>query len=91
MGAGGLSYKQKKEEQARHRKLKTAYQKCESEIELLENEQKEIESSLSDPQIMSNYEETTRLALELEIVREKLNTAMEEWESLSEELLEFEE
>ena len=91
MGAGGLSYKQKKEEQARHRKLKTAYQKCESEIELLENEQKEIERSLSDPQIMSNYEETTRLALELEIVREKLNAAMEEWESLSEELLEFEE
>ncbi len=91
MGAGGLSYKQKKEEQARLRRLKTAYSKCESEIERLENEQKEIENSLSDISIASNYEETTRLALLLNEIKEQLNNAMDEWETLSEQLLEFEE
>ena len=91
MGAGGLSYKQQKEEQAKLRKLKTAYSKCEKEIEILENEQKELENFLLDPSVASNYEETSRLAKELEILKEKLNNAMEEWETLSEQLLEFEE
>lgn len=37
VGSGGLAYKKQKEIEARKRKLKTAYTKCEAEIEELEN------------------------------------------------------
>ena len=88
MGAGGLAYKQKKEEQARQRRLKTAFNKCEEQIACLEEEQKEIELALLNPDITSNYEKTTELALKLDKIKKDLDIKLLEWEELSLEILE---
>ena len=86
MGVGGAAYKQAKEEAARKRKAKTRLAKVEAEIEELENEATEIEGRLCGPEILSDYEELSKLTKELEEIKEKLSTAMEEWEILAEEL-----
>ncbi len=86
MGAGGAAYKQAKEEAARLRKAKTRLTKVEAEIEQLENTITEMEGKLSLPEILSDYEELSKLTKELEYTKEKLNSALEEWEALAEEI-----
>ncbi len=86
VGAGGLNYKQQKEEQARLRRLKTALAKCEEEIEILENKQSQIETKLSLPENAMDYEKVGVLSRELEETRDFLNEKMEKWEILSEQV-----
>ena len=85
MGAGGAAYKQAKEEAARKRKAKTRLLKVEEEIAELEKGISQTEEKLSLPENLSDYEAISRLTLELEAAKEKLNSFMEEWELLAEE------
>ncbi|MBR6572495.1 MAG: ABC-F family ATP-binding cassette domain-containing protein [Clostridia bacterium] len=87
IGAGGLNYKQQKEEQARVRKLKTSIAKCEEEIEVLEKKQTEIEAQLSIPENAADYEKITALSRELDEIKTLLNEKMENWENLSEQVV----
>lgn len=86
VGAGGLSYKQQKEEQSRIRKLKTGITKCEEEIEALEKKQTEIEAQLSIPENAADYEKIAALSRELDEVKNILNEKIENWENLSEQV-----
>lgn len=86
MGAGGASYKQAKEEAARKRKAKTRLLKVEGEIEELETLLAKTEEELSLPENLADYEAISKLTTELDEIKSKLNTAMEEWETLSIEL-----
>ena len=87
VGAGGLSYKQQKEEQSRVRKLKTGIAKCEEEIEALEKKQTEIEAQLSIPENAADYEKITALSRELDEIKNLLAEKMENWENLSEQVV----
>ena len=86
MGAGGASYKQAKEEAARLRKAKTRLSKVEAEIEELETLLSATEEELSLPENLSNYEIIAKLTTQLDDLKARLNTAMEEWEALAEEI-----
>ena len=86
VGAGGVSYKQQKEEQSKIRKLKTAIAKCEEEIEALENKQSEIEGQLLLPENTTDYVKMTSLSQELDEIKSILNEKMENWENLSEQV-----
>ena len=83
MGAGGASYKQKKEEAARQRKIKRQIEKTEQEITLFESRQAEIEEMLCNPENAADYEKISRLSLELEEVKQKISVLFEVWEELS--------
>lgn len=86
VGSGGAAYKQQKEEAARQRKLKTQLEKVEKEIEELEIRQTETEEKLCNPETAADYEKVASLSEELEMIKEQLQSKMELWESLSEEL-----
>ncbi len=86
VGAGGEGYKQKKEEQSRLRKLKTAISKIEEEIEALEKKQAEIEAELSLPQNATDYQKMTELSKELDEIKGILAEKLENWENLSEQV-----
>lgn len=79
--ANNNRYKQKKEWQSTVRKLKTAVQRAEEEIEALEAEAARGEALLADESVTSNYtrlmEETAKLN-ETHLLLEK---KMEEWET----------
>ncbi len=87
VGAGGQNYKQQKEIQSRQRKLKSAIEKCEEEIEFLEAKQKQIEEDLCNPENACDYLKTAELGEELSRVKEEIAKATEKWENLSEELI----
>ena len=86
VGAGGIGYKQQKEEQSKIRKLKTAIAKCEEEIEVLENKQSKIEAQLLLPENTTDYVKMTTLSQELDEIKSILNEKMENWENLSEQV-----
>ncbi len=86
LGVGGQSYKKQKEEASRLRKLKTAIEKCEKNIADLEEKQKQTEEKLSLPENANDYQQIITLSAELEEIKERLQTEMETWESLCEEI-----
>ncbi len=85
VGAGGMSYKQQKEEAARQRRLKTQIEKTEQEIDALEQEQAELEERLSLPETTADYQLLMEVTKSLDEVKEKLLAAMEKWEELCEQ------
>ena len=89
VGAGGLSYKQQKEEASRLRRLKTEQARVEQEIDELEKRQAELEADLCDPEKAADYQLMTKLSKELEEIKEKIVLAMGRWEELSAQLEEF--
>jgi ATP-binding cassette subfamily F protein 3 len=79
-------YLKKKQDAANLRKLKTAFSKCEQEIEKTEQELSAINEQLSDPDVSADYvkvSELTNKAADLEVALENLMT---EWETLGAEL-----
>ena len=79
-------YLKKKQDAANLRKLKTAFSKCEKEIENCEQELSLLNEQLIDPEVSADYvkvSELTGKAAELEAALEKL---MLEWERLGAEL-----
>jgi len=79
-------WKQYKEQQATQRKLENQIKKAEKEIENLESRNTEIDELLSHEEIYTNVEELLRLNNEKKALEQKLETCMELWEQLSEEL-----
>lgn len=78
-------YKLKKERQSQLRKAKTQLTKCEEQIEQLEIEIDEINEKLSSAQ----YEELMQLTADLELKTNTRDELYNEWESLSELVLEL--
>lgn len=78
-----LSWQQQKEEQARQRKIKNEIQKVEKEIEILEEENKEIDSALCNPANATNSAYLQELAEKKAGNDSRLEELMEQWEKLS--------
>ena len=81
------AYKQQKENKAEQRKLRAALRKIEDTIERLEAELSELEKQLSQPEIASDYAAITELTQTMDDLRTEIDLQMEEWETLSEQII----
>ncbi len=77
-------YKLNKERRSEIRKMRTKLRNCETAIENNEAKAAQIEEQLSDPEVISVYEEVKRLSDELDAVKADGEALMEEWEELTE-------
>lgn len=90
MGAGGKSYNEQKLLRRERTKIKTALRKAEELIAELEEKIELKNEELNSLADASDYEKTFALTNELAELEERLAGAMEEWENLAEQSLEFE-
>ena len=81
-----LDYKQKKERESERRKLTTRVSRLESEIEELDGKINELNAAMSE---ISDYQKALEMSEELEKFRSRQEAAMEEWESASAALEDF--
>ncbi len=79
-----ISWKQKKEEQARKRKQENDLKKTEARISELEGRDDEIDQLLSQPQIATDPQQCAELSEEKESIRKELEDLYEQWEILAE-------
>lgn len=91
MGAGGLSYQEQKRLRSERTKKKTALRKAEQRIGELEAEMETVSAAMNDPSIATDFEAMTRQTEQLAGLQAELETTMEQWESLAEEVSQFEE
>ncbi len=84
--SGKLSWEEQKREQARIRKISNTLQKTEQEIERLEQENENIDKELLKPEVATNYVKLQELSGKRQENEKRLETLMEEWEELSEQL-----
>lgn len=78
-----LSWQQKKEEQARQRKLENELKKTEQRIEELETRDQEIDETLALPEVCTNVAECLKLSREKEKIAQELEILYERWEELA--------
>ena len=90
MGAGGLSYQEQKRIRSERTKKKTALRKAESRIAELEEQIDAVSGQLNDESIASDFEKMTELTGQMAVLNTELETTMAEWESLAEEVANFE-
>lgn len=90
MGAGGKSYNEQKLLRRERTKIKTALRKAEELIAELEEKIELKNEELNSLADASDYEKTFALTNELAELEERLAGAMEDWENLAEQSLEFE-
>ncbi|MBE5958079.1 MAG: ABC-F family ATP-binding cassette domain-containing protein [Lachnospiraceae bacterium] len=81
--SGKEDYLQKKEEQARLRKLENDIKKAEKRIAELEEKLSEIEEKLSDPSIGTNLAELSKVTAQQNEINEELEPLYKKWEELS--------
>lgn len=91
MGSGGKDYHLKKQRRSEMTKLRTALKNKESEISEFEKQIEALKQELSNDAYASDYEKVSELTTALAEIDERLASAMQEWEEISESLLEFEE
>ena len=83
-------FKLKKERQSEIRRTRTAVSKCESRISELDGEVEELERRLQIPEIMSDYAKILELTGRLDELKNEQTQVLEDWEKLSERLVELE-
>lgn len=91
MGAGGKDYHMKKQRRSEMTKLKTALKNKEAEITALEEKIEDLKEELSNDAYATDYEKISEISTALAKADEALVFAMQEWEEISENLLEYEE
>lgn len=79
-----------KEREAKKRKIETAYEKAENEIQKLEELIEETDAQIALPEYASNVAKLTELSKQKEQYEAELETAMEEWEKAAQALEELE-
>lgn len=79
-------YLNRKEEQAKLRKLQNALKKTEERISELEEKLAELDELLSDPEIGTNLAELSKITKEQELINSELEPLYESWEDLSAQL-----
>ena len=89
LGKGGQQYENKKKLRSERTKARTAVTRKEEEISALETRIEDLTAQLDDPAISADYEKISALSAELADANEQLETAMAEWEELSETLNEL--
>ncbi len=86
MGAGGESYKAKKELQSQLRRIKGQIASIERELEGIDGALEEKNAALCDPSIAADYLQAGTLTEEIALMTERQESLLEEWARLSEEL-----
>ena len=81
------NYQQQKENKAEQRRLRAELRRTEDKIEELEQALAQVETDLSDPETASDYTAALELTAQMESLRTQLETEMEHWESLSEQII----
>ena len=76
------AYYRSKEERAAEARKRTRVSQIEKEIASLENEEKELNASLADPEVTANFSLLTEKCNRLEAIKTKLDTLYEEYETL---------
>jgi hypothetical protein len=82
--AGNQSYKKKKEFQKKLRKATKDISVCESEIEHLEGQTKELTDIFHDPEKLEDKEESKALYIKYEDLKKELDKKLQQWEELHE-------
>ena len=90
MGAGGLSYQEQKRLRSDRTKKKTALRRAEERINELEAEIESFTEQMNDESIATDFEKMTELTEQMAARNGELETTMEEWERLAEEVANFE-
>lgn len=78
-----LDWKEKKEQQARQRKLENELKRIEDRIEVLENKDAEIDELMLKPDICTNVAKLQELAKEKSCIAEEMEQLLNRWEELS--------
>ncbi|MBQ9847286.1 MAG: ABC-F family ATP-binding cassette domain-containing protein [Clostridia bacterium] len=86
VGSGGLGYKEKKEQQSRIRRLKTAVATFENEIAELEGESELLNAQLVTDEVSADYKKTMEITARLAEIEGLLENKMTEWAELNEQL-----
>ena len=82
-------YKERKERESTLRKLNGALKRCEQAIEDVEAKTAELAQQMSQPEIATDYEKTSKLAEEITSLKEKEEALTAEWMELSEQIEAF--
>ena len=82
-------YKERKERESTLRKLSGALKRCEQAIDEVGLKTAELAQQMSQPEIATDYEKTSALAQEIEVLKEKEEALTAEWMELSEQLESF--
>ena len=82
-------YKERKERESTLRKLNGALKRCEQAIEDVEAKTAELAQRMSQPEIATDYEKTSKLAEEIASLKEKEEALTAEWMELSEQIEAF--
>lgn len=82
-------YKERKERERTLRKLNGALKRCEQAIEDVEAKTAELAQQMSQPEIATDYEKTSKLAEEIASLKEKEEALTAEWMELSEQIEAF--
>lgn len=82
-------YKERKERESTLRKLNGALKRCEQAIEDVEAKAAELAQQMSQPEIATDYEKTSKLAEEIASLKEKEEALTAEWMELSEQIEAF--
>ncbi len=90
MGTGGLSYQEQKRLRSERTKKKTALRRAEERIDELEAAIESLTEQMNDESIATDFEKMTELTEEMAARNGELETTMEEWERLAEEVANFE-
>lgn len=81
-----LSWQEQKAQQAKQRKKENELKRIEERIEILENRDSEIDSQMAQPDVCTNVARLQELSKEKESIQAELETLMERWEVLGEEV-----
>lgn len=82
-------YKERKERESTLRKLNGALKRCEQAIEDVEAKTADLAQQMSQPEIATDYEKTSKLAEEIASLKEKEEALTAEWMELSEQIEAF--
>lgn len=82
-------YKERKERESTLRKLSGALKRCEKAIDEIGLKTAELAQQMSQPEIATDYEKTSALAQEIEVLKEKEEALTAEWMELSEQIEAF--
>lgn len=82
-------YKERKERESTLRKLSGALKRCEQAIDEIGLKTAELAQQMSQPEIATDYEKTSALAQEIEVLKEKEEALTAEWMELSEQIEAF--
>ncbi|MBR5754191.1 MAG: ABC-F family ATP-binding cassette domain-containing protein, partial [Clostridia bacterium] len=91
MGAGGLSYQEQKRQRSERTKKKTALRKAEQRIAELEAQIEAVTAELDDESLSTDFEKMTECTNRLADLNAELEATMDAWETLAEEVNEFQE